>query len=101
MIDTRPIISIFDKSDPYHDHFKNTLKQINAPLVTTWPALTELFYLLSDWGKGAVELHSIRRYANPRSRRIESSSYQRVDGKIRRPIHGFGGCIISYHCRDA
>lgn len=56
IIDTGPIVSLFDKSEPYHDSCKSTLKQINTPLITTWPVLTESFYLLSDWYKGQMEL---------------------------------------------
>jgi predicted nucleic acid-binding protein len=46
LLDTGPIVAIFDASDDYHLRCVETLKGIKEPLVTTWPVLTEAFYLL-------------------------------------------------------
>ncbi|MBT3259236.1 MAG: PIN domain-containing protein [Deltaproteobacteria bacterium] len=46
LIDTGPIVALFDASDNYHHLCLQTLKKINQPLVTTWAVLTEAFYLL-------------------------------------------------------
>ncbi|RLB02007.1 MAG: hypothetical protein DRG83_09215 [Deltaproteobacteria bacterium] len=46
IIDTGPIVGLFDASDNYHASCKEVLKQIEEPLLTTWPVLTEAFYLL-------------------------------------------------------
>lgn len=46
-IDTGPIVALFDKSDDKHQRCLNIFKKINEPLITTWPVLTEAFYLLS------------------------------------------------------
>ena len=46
LIDTGPIVAFFDASDTYHSLCMETLKGINKPLVTSWPVLTEAFYLL-------------------------------------------------------
>lgn len=56
IIDTGPIVAIFDESEPSHEICKSTLKKINVPLLTSWPVLTESFYLLGDWRKGLSEL---------------------------------------------
>ena len=46
LIDTGPIVAIFDASDAYHSLCIETLKDINESLATTWPVLTEAFYIL-------------------------------------------------------
>jgi predicted nucleic acid-binding protein len=47
IIDTGPIVALFDKDDRYHTHCVEILKEIREPFVTTWPVLTECFYLLN------------------------------------------------------
>lgn len=47
IIDTGPIVAIFDKDDNYHQICLGILKGIKEPLVTTWPVITEAFYLLN------------------------------------------------------
>lgn len=39
-------MAFFDASDAYHTLCIEALKGINEPIVTTWPVLTEAFYLL-------------------------------------------------------
>jgi len=56
IIDTGPLVAIFDESEPSHNKCKEVLRSLKEPLVTTWPVLTEAFYLLSDWKKGQQEL---------------------------------------------
>ena len=46
LIDTGPLVAFFDASDQYHERCLDILKEIDGPLVTTWPALTEAFFLL-------------------------------------------------------
>ena len=38
---------LFDRDDAYHDACVDILKSIRQPLVTTWPIVTEAFYLLN------------------------------------------------------
>lgn len=47
LIDTGPLVAFFDKDDRYHNLCIQILKEIREPLITTWPVLTETFYLLS------------------------------------------------------
>ena len=47
LIDTGPIVALFDKDDRYHAVCVEILKEIKEPLVTTWAVLTECFYLLN------------------------------------------------------
>jgi predicted nucleic acid-binding protein len=46
LIDTGPMVAFFDASDHYHKTCVDLLKTVNEPLVTSWPVLTEAFYLL-------------------------------------------------------
>lgn len=56
IVDTGPLVALFDESEPAHQVCLDTLQSMRAPLITTWPVLTESFYLLSDWQKGQAEL---------------------------------------------
>ena len=46
LIDSGPLIALFDGSDKYHKKVKNFLKNYNGRLLTTWPVLTEVSHLL-------------------------------------------------------
>jgi predicted nucleic acid-binding protein len=56
IVDTGPLVALFDKTEPAHDRCHAALKQIKASPVTTWPVLTEAFYLLGEWEKGQKKL---------------------------------------------
>jgi predicted nucleic acid-binding protein len=47
LVDTGPIVALFDRDDRYHALCVETLKEIKEPLVSTWPVITECFYLLN------------------------------------------------------
>ena len=70
LIDTGPIVALFDKDDRYHALCIENLKEIREPLITTWPVLTECFYLLNfSWEvqdslwlfiqRGGVDIHPL------------------------------------------
>jgi len=47
LIDTGPLVALFDKSDNYHAACHAALKTVTQPLITTTPVLTEALYLLN------------------------------------------------------
>ncbi|TAL26213.1 MAG: PIN domain-containing protein [Nitrospirae bacterium] len=47
LIDTGPLVALFDKEDDDHAGCHAILKTITSPLITTLPVLTEAFYLLN------------------------------------------------------
>lgn len=56
IIDTGPLVALFDNTEPAHEQCHVTLKQFRAVPVTTWPVLTESFYLLGGWDRGQKKL---------------------------------------------
>ena len=46
LIDSGPLIALFDRSDRYHEPIKAFLRLFRGQLVTTWPVLTEVSHLL-------------------------------------------------------
>jgi predicted nucleic acid-binding protein len=70
LLDTGPIVAFFDASDDFYQICIDILKKIKEPLITTWPVLTEAFYLLGfSWKaqdnlwafilRGGVEISSL------------------------------------------
>ena len=70
LIDSGPLIALFDASDKYHDKVINFIKSNTYPLVTTIASVTETLHLLDfnrnaqidfmEWiYRGAVEIHNI------------------------------------------
>ena len=56
IVDTGPLVALFDKTEAAHEQCRAALKQIKRLPMTTWPVLTEAFYLLGDWEKGQRKL---------------------------------------------
>ena len=65
IIDTGPIVALFDKDDNYHSNALNFFQNFRDRLITTWPVITEVSYMLSfnlevqrtffEW----IQLHAI------------------------------------------
>ena len=53
LVDTGPLVALFDRKDSQHDHCVALLKRIREPLRTTIPVLTEAFHLLGPTSRGA------------------------------------------------
>ena len=46
LVDTGPLVALFDRKDKEHDRCVRALKSLREPLITTTPVLTETFYVL-------------------------------------------------------
>ncbi len=79
LIDTGPIVAFFDKDDRYHSLCLEILREIRDRLITTWPVLTECFYLLNfSWRvqdslwlfiqRGGINIYTIEKEDIIRSR---------------------------------
>jgi len=71
LVDSGPLIALFDGGDKYHDSVKSYLRTFNGTLITTWAVLTEVSYMLDfnlqvqldflQWVElGGVEVYEIR-----------------------------------------
>lgn len=56
LVDTGPLIALFDPRDDLHERCKRTLKSLRSRLFTTVPVLTEAFHILSPDSQGADRL---------------------------------------------
>jgi predicted nucleic acid-binding protein len=72
LIDSGPLIALFDASDKYHHKAVDFIKTNNHPLITTLASITETLHLLDfnrnaqidflEWvNKGAVEIQNIEK----------------------------------------
>lgn len=70
LIDAGPIIALFDKSDQYHSKVLTFMKDYRGRLITTWPVVTEVCYMLDfsretqldflDWTiTGGIDIHNL------------------------------------------
>ena len=46
LVDTGPLVALFDRKDAEHHRCVRTLKSLREPLITTIPVLTEAFHML-------------------------------------------------------
>lgn len=56
VVDTGPLVALFDPRDNAHAPCKARLSAFRAPLVTTLPVLTEAFHILSPESHGSRQL---------------------------------------------
>ncbi|MCK8825501.1 type II toxin-antitoxin system VapC family toxin [Fuchsiella alkaliacetigena] len=46
LIDSGPLIALFDQDDKYHQAIKDFLKSYKGHLYTSWPVITEVLHML-------------------------------------------------------
>jgi len=56
LVDTGPLIALFDPRDGLHERCRRTLKSLQSRLFTTVPVLTEAFHILSPESRGSDRL---------------------------------------------
>ena len=50
LVDAGPLVALIDRGEPDHQRCVKALSGLTAPMVTTWPALTEAMYLVGGAG---------------------------------------------------
>jgi predicted nucleic acid-binding protein len=68
LVDTGPLVALFDAKDGQHARCAKTLEGIREPLVTTVPVLTEAFHMLGPESTGATQSPRRSRARRPRQR---------------------------------
>ena len=61
LIDTGPLVAIFDKNHSQHQSCLEVFSALPAPLLTTWPVITEAAYLLREWSNERRGLFTLLR----------------------------------------
>jgi predicted nucleic acid-binding protein len=56
LVDTGPLVALFDRKDAEHHRCVRTLKSLREPLITTIPVLTEAFHMLRPASRGSDRL---------------------------------------------
>ena len=56
LVDTGPLVALFDPADGSHERCVNVLQSIEEPLGTTIPVLTEAFHILSPSSIGTQRM---------------------------------------------
>lgn len=56
LVDTGPLVALFDPKDGWHERCGRTLKGIREPIVTTVPVATEAFHMLNPSSIGSDRL---------------------------------------------
>ena len=50
LVDAGPLVALIDRGEPDHARCVKALSSLTAPMVTTWPTLTEAMYLVGGAG---------------------------------------------------
>jgi uncharacterized protein len=48
LVDTGPFVAVIDADDAFHDRCVHALKDIQEPLFTVWPVITEAMHLVGS-----------------------------------------------------
>jgi predicted nucleic acid-binding protein len=84
LIDAGPIIALFDKDDQYHQQVIEFMKDFKGRLISTWPVLTEVSYMLDfnketqldfiNWvGEGGIEIFNLEQWQLLKIREVMST----------------------------
>ncbi|HCK85394.1 MAG TPA: hypothetical protein DHW63_12995 [Hyphomonadaceae bacterium] len=58
VVDTGPLVALFEPRDNLHAVCRERLRALRAPLITTLPVLTEAFHILSPEAQGSQQLRA-------------------------------------------
>jgi predicted nucleic acid-binding protein len=56
LVDTGPLVALFDPADAQHGRCVRTLQSLREPIQTTLPVLTEAFHMLAPASRGSDRL---------------------------------------------
>jgi predicted nucleic acid-binding protein len=56
LVDAGPLVALISADDARHEHCRDALAEIEEPIGTVWPAITEAMYLLGGSWQGQESL---------------------------------------------
>jgi predicted nucleic acid-binding protein len=59
LVDTGPLVALFDPKDRQHDRCRRALEEIREPIQTMTPVLTEAFHMLGPNNLGSTRLREL------------------------------------------
>lgn len=77
LLDTGPLVALFDPRDEDHAWARGVLKGVRSPLVTTVAVLTEVFHLLDPSSRGAAAVREFLGAGGARVWFLDSPGLQR------------------------
>jgi len=80
LVDTGPLVALFDPKDPRHARCRDVLRDIREPLATTVPVLTEAFHVLSPGSRGSDRLRDFVLRDGVRVYFLDATGLQRAFG---------------------
>ncbi len=78
LLDTGPIVALFDPRDGDHAVCRTTLASHRQPMVTTAPVLTEAFHILSPESVGSLRLRQFILAGGAAVRPLEEADLRRA-----------------------
>lgn len=78
LVDTGPLVALFDPRDADHARCREVLRAINEPLASTLPILTEAFHILSPESMGSERLRDFILHDGLRVLELERSTLERA-----------------------
>ena len=63
LVDTGPLVALFDRKDAAHRRCSSILKGLREPLKTTIPVLTEAFHMLGPASRESDRLRALWSFA--------------------------------------
>jgi predicted nucleic acid-binding protein len=78
LIDTGPLVALFDPKDRSHKRCRDALKRVDEPLHTTVPVLTEAFHLLDPGSRGSDALRGFVSHNGIRVWHLDDASLRRA-----------------------
>jgi predicted nucleic acid-binding protein len=78
LVDTGPLIALFDPQDAQHTRCRDVLRTLQEPLFTTVAVLTEAFHMLSPGSYGADRLREFIRRGGLAVWFLDETSLQRA-----------------------
>lgn len=98
LVDTGPLVAFFRADELHHDWVRMQFTALDRPLLTCEPVVTEVAYLLTEYGSGPESLWELFRRGLVRIAFDLESEIERIDMLMRRyanvPMDLADACLV-------